>query len=138
MAERLTTSARWSRINRKLKSGEVAEKGNFACIDSASSGLLVAGSVATTLDCIGYFEDSFTGDGTKTINVRLWKEIDVQLLDNAASGTLADTDFGALVYIASTHEVTKTATGASVAGRCWGVTTQGVWVEPNIDVGRAG
>ena len=128
MAERKTRTARWSRIERLLKVGAVAEKGNIAALDKTNGSLVVA-ALGTTLEPIGYFEDSFTGDGTRKAKVRLFAEIDVALLGNAAAGPVADDDVGSLCYLASSWEVSMTATGASVAGKVWGVATDGVWVQ---------
>lgn len=128
MAERKTRTGRWSRIERALKSGAVAEKGNIAALDK-TDGQLVVAALGTTLEPIGFFEDSFTGDGVRKAKVRLFAEIDVVLLGNAAAGIVADDDVGSLCYLASSWEVSMTATGASVAGRVWGVESTGVWVQ---------
>jgi hypothetical protein len=128
MAERKVTSGRWSRIQRILKNAVVAEKGQIACIDTADGSLTVA-AVSTTLVPIGFFEQSFTGDGVKVMSVKLFAEIDVQLFTASATGTPVDADVGKICYLRATPEVSTTATSSSVAGRIWGVTTAGVWVQ---------
>lgn len=136
MAERKTRTARWSRIERALKLAAVAEKGNVAAIDLADGALVAAGLGATLLP-IGYFEDSFTGDGVRKIKVRLFAEIDLALFGNAAA-SVADDDVGNVCYLASTWEVSMTSTGAAVAGRVWGVGADGVWVQAAPQIGPAG
>jgi hypothetical protein len=128
MAERKVRTAKWSRIERVLNTGAVAEKGNVAAFNK-TNGTLVVSSVAATLHPVGFFEDSFTGDGVRKAKVRLFSEIDVALFGNAAVGPVADDDVGTVCYLASPWEVTMTPTGASVAGRVWGVVPDGVWVQ---------
>jgi hypothetical protein len=134
MAERKKIEARWSRVEFILRTALVAEKGNIACIDSAD-GLAVPASVATTLTPIGYFEESMTGDGTKKVKIKLFREIDVQLLPNATSGTVvAAANRLANVYLNADSSVTVTTTGRSIAGKAWDVVASGpntgVWVQP--------
>lgn len=136
MAERKTRTARWSRLERLLKLGVVAEKGNVAALDRAD-GSLTNAAVGVGLMPIGYFEESFTGNGTRRMKVRLFAEIDLALLGNSAVGPVADDDVGNVCYLGSAWEVSMTSTGASIAGRVWGVATDGVWVQmvpngPNI------
>jgi len=128
MAERKVRTAKWSRIERILNTGAIAEKGNVAAFNKAN-GTLVVSAVAATLHPVGFFEDSFTGDGVRKAKVRLFSEIDVALFGNAAVGPVADDDVGSVCYLSSSWEVTMTATGASVAGRVWGVQPDGVWVQ---------
>lgn len=137
MAERKTRTARWSRLQRVLKSAAVAEKGNVAALDRAD-GALVAGGVNTNYLPIGYFEDTFTGDGVRKAGVRLFSEIDVALLANASAGPVADDDVGNLCYLASSFEVSMDGTGKSPAGRVWGVTPEGVWVQMAPQIGPQG
>jgi len=128
MAERKVTSGRWSRIQRILKNAVVAEKGQIACIDTADGSLTVA-AVSTTLIPIGWFEQSFTGDGVKVMSVKLFAEIEVQCMVASATGAPVDADVGKICYLRATPEVSTTATSSSVAGRIWKVDTQGVWVQ---------
>ena len=124
MAERLINSKKISRIERVLKNAAVAEKGNVACID-LDDGALVVGAVDTNYLPIGWFEDSLTGDGVKTIGVTLFSEIECAVLINSGTGPVADDDVGALCYLHSAFEVSMTGTGKSVAGRVWGITGSG-------------
>jgi hypothetical protein len=138
MAERKKIVACWSRFRRILKSGAVAEKGQIACIDTAD-GALVATSVATTLVPIGYFTDSFTGDGVKVMEVQLFAEITVQKLPASGTGAPVDADVGKVVYVHAASAVSTTSTGASVAGRLWGVdSADGLcWVQMILNGGAA-
>lgn len=120
MSERLIHSKTISRIERILKLSAVAEKGNVACID-LDDGALVVGAVDANYLPIGWFEESLTGDGTTTIGVKLFSEIECAVLINSSTGPVDDGDVGALCYLHSAFEVSMTATGKSVAGRVWGV-----------------
>jgi len=132
MAERKKVEARWSRIELVLKNTSVAEKGNVACIDS-TDGSCVPSAASATLTPIGYFEESFTGDGTRKIKIKLFSDILVNFLPNASSGTaVAAADMLKSCYLNADSSVTTTTTGRSVAGKVWGVVTgngAGVWVQ---------
>lgn len=141
MAERLIRTQTWSRLERVLKNGAVAEAGNVACLD-LTDGALVAGAVSLTLLPIGYFETSLTGDGTKTVFVQLFKEINIVPMVNSSTGPVDDGDVGNLTYLHSSFEVSMTGTGKSIAGRVWGVKGSGggatVFVQPILDMGPQG
>lgn len=141
MAERLINSKTLSRIERVLKNGAVAEKAHVACID-LDDGALVAGAVDLNYLPIGWFEESLTGDGVKTIGVKLFSEIECAVLINSSTGPVADDDVGALCYLHSSFEVSMTGTGKSVAGRVWGIVGSGggakVFVEMAPSLGLQG
>lgn len=124
MAERLINSKVISRIERALKNGEAAEKGNIAAID-LTDGALVVGAVAATLIPIGWFEETLTGDGTTKIGVTLFSPIECAVLINSGTGPVDDGDMCALCYLHSAFEVSMTATGKSFAGRVWGISGSG-------------
>lgn len=113
-----------------LASAEVAEKGKIACIDTANGGVIVIGKTATGLIPIGIFQESFTGDGTKKIQIKLHREIQATWWDNdSAPNALAVADRGALCYIKDAVTVSKLSTGRSVAGMVLDVdSAQGVLV----------
>ena len=140
MAIRRRKRQAWSYFERVLATGEVAEKGNVACIDTAANGQIVAAKVDTGLLPIGYFEESLTGDGTKTVRIQLFREIWVDTLVNAAGGdAVTDAMVGQACYLdAGGATVQSVATGASIAGRVWGVTTEGVLVEMALSIGMQG
>lgn len=124
-------------IKRVLKNAEVAHEGGLACIDKAD-GALVRGKPGTTLVPIGLFidlpETGLTGDGTKTVKVRLFKEVWAWWFVNDSGTPVVDANFGEECYILDDQTVTGSATGASKAGRVWQVdATKGVLVEPVID-----
>lgn len=141
MAERLIHSKTISRVDRVLKNGAVAEKGNVACID-LDDGALVAGAVDTNYLPIGWFEESLTGNGTATIGVKLFNEIECAVLINSSTGPVDDGDVGALCYLHSAFEVSMTGTGKSIAGRVWGIAGTGggakVYVEMAPSLGLQG
>lgn len=100
-----------------LANNEVAEKGKLACIDTANSGVIVAGKTATGLVCIGYFNESFTGNGTKKVQIKLHREIQVTYWESdTAGGAITAADRGTACYVKDSQTVTKTSTGASIAG----------------------
>jgi hypothetical protein len=118
-----------------LKNTIVAEKGNIACLDTAD-GSLTVGAVSTTLIPIGWFESTLTGDGTATIGVQLFAEIDCVAMINSSTGPVAAANIGSNCYLHSAFEVSMTATGKSVLGRVWGLVGTGagavVYVQPAI------
>lgn len=112
-----------------LANGEVAEKGKLACIDTANGGVIVAGKTATGLVSLGYFHESFTGNGTKKIQIKLHKELQATWLDNDTVAAVAATSRGTLCYIKDASTVSSDSTGRSVAGLVLDIsTTQGVLV----------
>lgn len=135
MAERMTRRETWGYMTRALASAEVAYKGQVAAID-LSDGTLVPMSAATGLLAIGYFESNLTGDGTTTIQIRLFKELNLHRFSNAASGPVADDDVGNICYFSAAGEVSMTSTSRSIAGRVWAVTSAGVLVEPLISTSQ--
>jgi hypothetical protein len=141
MAERLIHSKTISRIVRVLKSAAVAEKGNVACID-LDDGALVAGAVDLNYLPIGWFEESLTGDGTATIGVKLFNEVECAVMINSSTGPVDDGDVGALCYLHSAFEVSMTGTNKSIAGRVWGISGTGggakVYVEMAPSLGLQG
>lgn len=135
MAERMKVAGRKSRIRRILKSAAVAEKGQLACIDT-TDGALVAAAVATTLNAIGYFTESFTGNGTRVTEVQLFAELELEKLPASATGAPVDADITKVVYIRN-DGVSTTSTGSSVLGRLWQVDSDGVWVQTVMAGGAA-
>lgn len=103
-------------------------QGGIACLNS--SGYAVPGSASTTLTCIGMFGKTVTNSGsagaaTVTVRQGIFK------WGNSASGDLITiADVGKDVYIVDDQTVAKTdGTGArSIAGKCVGVESDGVWV----------
>jgi hypothetical protein len=136
VAERKKVVKTISRFRRALKLAAVAEKGQVACIDTAD-GALVATSVATTLVPIGYFTESFTGDGTRVTEVELFDEVTLHKLPKSASGAPVNADVIKVVYVHAASAVSVTSTGASVAGRLWQVDTDGAWVQMFLNGGAA-
>lgn len=133
MAERMTREERWSYIERVLVNAQVAEKGKIACIQ-LSSGNIVAASAAAGLLPIGYFDQTLTGNGTSKVRVKLFKEVILHRFASVAGADdVLDTDTGNTCYLQDGETVTMNATGRSIAGRVWGVTSAGVLVEPAIN-----
>ena len=130
MTARMTRNEAWGYFEHPLTNAVAVERGELACIDTAT-GLLTKGATSLTLRPIGYFETDGTGDGTTTFRVRLFDEIRVHWWDNDTGGTpVVAADVGNLCYVLDDRTVTGDATGASAAGRVWGVNTlNGVAVE---------
>jgi hypothetical protein len=128
----MTRNEAWGWFEGILTNAIAVEKGELACIDTAT-GLLTIGATSLTLRPIGTFEVDgvVTGDGSATVRVKLFDEIRVHYFDNDTGGTpVVATDLGNLCYVLDGRTVTGDATGASAAGRVWGVNTRyGVAVE---------
>lgn len=130
MADRMTRKEVWGYFERPLKNAVAAVNGEIACIDTAD-GALVPVSTATTLVPIGYFCESFTGDGTRVMRVRLFRDVELHRFDNDATGTdgVEDADLMKVCYLKDGRTVTEVATGRSVAGRVWAADASYVLVE---------
>ncbi len=131
MAKRTVRCETLSYFTRILKSADVAEEGNLACLDTAD-GTLRAVATATTLIPIGVFDEgqNLTGNGTLTARVRLFQEIRCYRFPNDATNPVLNAHVGQLCYIKNDGTVSILATGRSVAGRVWDVSaTLGVLVE---------
>lgn len=136
MAQRMTKKTALKRVALVLTNLLVAEKGKLACIDTAT-GLVVLGTTATTLIPIGYFDEDKTGDGTVTVKIRLFQPVWVHWFENDGATAVVAADLLGPCYILDDETVTGDATGASVAGRVWALSTvDGVAVE--IDGMNAG
>lgn len=130
MARRASKRTSISRVALVLANTIVAEKGQMACVDTAS-GEVTIGDTSTTLVPIGYFDEDLTGDGTLTVQVRLFQEVWVHWFDNDTAGTpVVAADLIQDCYVLDGATVTGDATGASVAGRVWALSAiDGVGVE---------
>lgn len=132
-----------NQVRRVLAEDETAFEGGLACVD-LSDGSIVAGQTGTGLLPIGLFidlpEGGLVGDGTKTVAIRLFKEVRAYWFVNAAApNAVAAGDFCSMAYILDDQTVTSDATGASEAGRVWDVhATKGVLIEPAISLGPQG
>lgn len=114
--------ADWEYIDLLLDNGEVAARGNLACIDTAT-GNIKAGQALTTLIPFGHFTEDLIGDGVQLVNIRLFSEVKAYWWDNDV-GTPADAgDRGSECYIFDSSTVTMDSTGASKAGRVLDVDT---------------
>jgi hypothetical protein len=138
MAKRMRHYEMWRFFEHVLKTAEVAEQGHIAAIE-LSSGLIVKGATAEGLLVIGTFERSLTGDGTEKARVRLFKEIELhRFVNDAAANDVQLGDIGNVCYLKDSQTVSMLATGRSVAGRVWWVSSAGVLIEPAISMGIQG
>ncbi|HSC88277.1 MAG TPA: hypothetical protein VLC09_13435 [Polyangiaceae bacterium] len=136
--ERAIRIEAWSYVEKVLQNTEVAEKGHCACVD-LTTGEIVAGQSAEDLIPLGTFDQNLTGNGTKKVRVRLFKEVILHRFDNDGSpNALAESDFLKPCYLKDTKTVSALATNRSVAGRVWAVTSAGVLIEPAISIGVQG
>lgn len=116
MTERMITEAHWGYYAFVLASGEVAEKGKLACIDTANGGIVIVGKTATGLVPVGVFAESMTGDGAKRCQVKLFHEIQATWWDNDTATAVDAADRGQLCYLKNSTTVSADNTGRSVAG----------------------
>lgn len=98
--------------------------GSLVCLNAA--GYAVPGSVSTTLKAAGRAEeqvDNGTGSANdKTVTVRKG----TFKFANAGDVTIAHIETS--VYINDDQTVSSVATGKSVAGKCVGLDSDGVWI----------
>lgn len=133
MTERMIGEAAWGYHDFLLKSGVVAEKGHLACLDTTEAGKVVAGKASATLIPIGHFMESFTGDGVKRIQVKLFWELRLYWWKNDATAPLAAADIGTFAFILDSQTVTSDDTGHSVAGLVIAVdSARGVLIHPML------
>jgi hypothetical protein len=127
--ERMSSREAWSYKQFTLASGNKAWKNAIAAID-LGSGKVVPAATATDLLVIGKFAETIDATaGDKLVNISFGREIWVEWFANDST-SVAAVDLGALCYLKDDQSVTITPTGASIAGRIWGVdSTKGVAVE---------
>lgn len=131
MAQRKRREGSRSGGNHVLSTGEVAEKGKMACLDT-TSGEVVAGQASTTLKPLGHFDADATGDGTTTIYVRYFRERRLFWWANDGTDPVDAADEGSNCYIVDdeTVSISSATSTRSIAGRVFGVSTRyGVLVE---------
>jgi hypothetical protein len=127
--ERMSMLEAWKYKQFTLASGHKAFKNGMACI-AIGTGKVVQGAASTSLFVIGKFAETVDATaGDKLVNVQLAREIWVEWFANDSS-SVAATDLGGICYVKDDQSVTITPTGASTAGRVWGVdSAKGVAVE---------
>lgn len=119
--ERMVIEAHWGYKPFVLKSGDLAEKGKFACLDTANLGKIVKGRTATTLFPIGVFNETMTGDGVKEISVKLFHEIQLIWWNNDSGTAVVAGDILSLCYMVDDQTVSGDSTGRSPAGIVMGL-----------------
>jgi hypothetical protein len=117
------------KVTYPLAIGAKAFQNALACIDTGAVGSVKQGAVSTTLKPIGFFVDSLdntSGAATVPIGVELFQEKSVQYWDSVTgAGAITVANLFQDVYIASDHELTTVATGASVYGKVWAISPSG-------------
>lgn len=128
--DRMRSTERWKYKQFTLASGNIAYQGGIATLD-LSTGKCEPGHAETDLFVIGTFaeyKDASAADAL--VNVDLGMEMEIEWFDNSAGNPLAAADVGSLCYVEDDQTVTKSPTGASVAGRVWGIdSVKGVAVQ---------
>lgn len=122
-----------------LGAAQKAVSGCIACIDTARPGYIWSPTVITTEKAIGWFnanvDNTAGGSGALGVGVELFRERLCQIWDSVTGGgAITAANLFQLVYMASNHELTTVATGASAYGIVWDVAPQGyaggIVVEP--------
>lgn len=127
--ERMVIEAHWGYKPFVLKSGDLAEKGKLACLDTANLGKVVKGRTATGLWPIGIFNETLTGDGVQEISVKLFSEIRLVWWINDATTPVAAADILKYCYIKDDQTMSGDDTGRSAGGIVMGLdTVKGVLV----------
>lgn len=122
MTDRMLIEAHWGYKPFVLKSGDVAEKNKLACIDlAAANGQVCKGRTATTLFPIGLFNEAMTGDGVKTISIKMFCEHQLQWYVNDTTAPLDIGDLLKHVYIKDDQTMSADDTGRSIGGVLLGV-----------------
>lgn len=137
MAERAQKKQARSFAQYPLKNGQVAVRGEVAFFDTSSGYEVVAGQTSTTLIGIGYFRESFTGDGTKQILIELFQEVWGHWFSNDDTNPVLTTDVGSECYWVDGRTVSISSGGStrSKAGRVLEVdSSKGVLIEGGLGV----
>jgi hypothetical protein len=121
MAERIKHKRSMDQYMFVLDNGEVAERENLACIDTATGNVKPGKDGVTTLIPIGTFLDNLTGDGVTKVNVEFFDEFFAHFWDNDSASALDSTDIGSECYILDAATVSADGTGRSKAGLVLGV-----------------
>lgn len=118
MADRITRETDAGYYDFVLASAAVAVKGEIACGNTATGTVRAAGT-ATTLIPIGYFAESFTGDGTKKVSVRFFRERKLHWFKNDGTDPVLAANVFSNVYIVDggTVSISSATNTRSIAGR---------------------
>lgn len=114
--ERMVKEAWWEYIPLVLKNGVTGEKGKLAVLDTATPGLIDKGKPGVGLIPLGMFAETRTGDGVKTISIKLFHPIRPYWWNNDGSAPLVADDIGSIAYMKDDQTVTADDTGASPLG----------------------
>lgn len=128
MTKRMNTKEYWSRCDMVLTSGQVAEEGHTAAIEK-STGLVVVAATDPTLRPIGRFDEDLTGDGTKRVNITLFREVELHEFANDTVAPVVAASVGNDCFIKDSFTVSIDGTGRSVMGLVWKATATSVLVE---------
>jgi hypothetical protein len=127
--ERLISEVHWGYYDFVLRDGILAERGTVAVFDTGENGVCNHAAVDTGLVGIGIFMSTLLGDGVKTIQVKLFRELISYWWDNDPTDAVTAAMRGQLCYWASDRSVSSLDTGTSVAGLVLAVdATRGVLV----------
>lgn len=113
--ERIVRKAAWGYHLFTLKTGELAEKGKIAVLNTATGGCEI-GKSGAGLWPIGIFQETLTGDGTKQIQVMMFDEIIAYWWDNDTTDAVDPTDIGKSCALKDATTVSMDATGRSLFG----------------------
>jgi|SoimicMinimDraft_4_1059732.scaffolds.fasta_scaffold89292_1 hypothetical protein len=111
MAERTIREAHWGYYSFVVKSGEVCEKGNVAAFNATGEVVNAPGAMQ-----IGYWHETKNADGIIKVQVKLWREIQLQWMDNETVSPVAITDRGKLCNMKTNHSVTMDVAVTTKAG----------------------
>ncbi len=128
--DRLSSFRVLKRDVRPLAASVKAIKGGLAV---AKSGYYKPGVVETGAVVVGRFTETVDNTagaaGAKSAEIEFFKDRVVFLLNNDGANPVVAADREASCYVIDDQTVSQLATGRSVAGKVYDVTSEGVWVE---------
>jgi hypothetical protein len=132
--ERRLREETWQYQAYALGNTKVAYKNGLAVYDQSAAKCIPAetGAGQTDLFVLGFFTENLTGDGTKTVSVRLKREITVRWFANDGTDPVVAGDIGKQVYAVDDQTVSNSSATStrSTCGIAWAVdATKGVAVE---------
>lgn len=128
MAKRQNRIETWTTRTFTLASGEVAEQGKLAMLDT-STGKLVTSTEAAGLVCVGLFMDDITATADTPCRVKLKRPVTVVWMENSVANAVGATDILTTVYAEDDETVSTNSTDTSAAGIAWAIGSMGVAVE---------
>lgn len=114
---RMIEEVEWGFVDLVLKTGEHAEKGHLACIETAT-GQIVRGNSGAGLIPFGLFYSTreIVGDGVTKVTIKLFRAISAYWWANDDAAPVAAAEVGSIAYLKDDVTASADDTGRSPLG----------------------